>query len=261
MIRQKCHLEDVVLKHYPGEWIEPCDARVIIVLASGKCATTTFTHLLNISPDIFAGHELAPRLWHLGDDVFKDDCESNQWDMVYWASRRDILSNTHEMGLYFGEVNHRASVFLPAMKRLFPRAKYLLLWRDFDETVISACRWGWYSNMDRNLKGRLVPNEDIKDVRCACAWYWVELYKYLLRHLRDCSYLSVPFDLLRQGDTQSLQRIYAHLGVAVPDAAIIDQVLCQKYNAARNTFDVPKVWHQFDRQAKEITAELLKCAL
>lgn len=207
---------------------------------------------MNLSPDVYAGHELNPRLWHLGDEVFKDDCQSNVWDKIYWASRRDIISNVDCLDMVFCEVNHRTSVFLPAMKRLFPKAKYILLWRDFDETVISGCRWGWYSKLDRNIIGRIYPNGQVKDVRLACAWYWVELYKYLLRHLIHCNYINFPFTWIKQHDYLSIQNAFKVLKIGVPERRLIDDVLMQKHNAAKNLQEVPKIWQEYDQQAQEI---------
>lgn len=172
--------------------------------------------------------------------------------MVYWASRRDTISNINSLGLTFGEVNHRTSVFLPAMKRLFPKARYILLWRDFNETVISACRWGWYSTMDRNKEGRIYPGDSIKDVRMACAWYWIELYQYLLRHLRGCQFICFPFDWIKKRDYDSIQKIFEFCKVGVPEKRLIEDVLMQKYNAARNQQQVPKIWHEYDDQARKI---------
>lgn len=236
------------------------NSKIIIVLGSGKCGTTTVSHLLNLSPNIFAGHELNPRLWHLGNEVFYDDCQSKTWDQIYWATRRDIVSNINSLDLTYGEVNHRISVFLPAMKRLFPNARYILLWRDFDETVISACRWGWYSKFDRNAEGRVHPGQKIKDVRLACAWYWVELYSYLLRHLKNCKYTILPFDWIKNRNFDYIQSIFKFLKVGIPEKRLIKDVLMQKYNAARNQQKVPKIWQKYDNRAKNIQ-EILSASI
>lgn len=256
MIYEKDHLEDVLLKQYPPAWVKPEDSKIVIVLSTGKCGTTTISHILNLSADIFAGHELNPRLWHLGDEVFKDDCKNSKWEEIYWATRRDIISCANGHDMVFAEVNHRTSVFLPAMKRLFPKAKYLLLWRDFDETITSGCRWGLYSQEDRNIEGRIYPDNGIKDIRMACAWHWIELYKYLLRHLKGCDFTGFPFEWIKTHNIYAIQKVFDFLNVNIPEAKFIKQVLMVQYNTHKNTQDVPKIWSDYDKEAKQITDEL-----
>lgn len=258
---EKDLLKSFFLEAYPRVWVNSKDADVIMVLASGKCGTTTMTHLLNTSPEILAYHELAPRLWHLGHRVFWDRCESRLWDEVYWACRRDMISVVNENGLIYAENNQRASVFGPAVKRLVPDTKFVVLWRDFDETVVSGCRWGWYGHADRTAEGRILPPKDLglKDIRDVTAWYWIAFYRQILDFVGDNA-IFFPFEWIKKHKIEKIQGVFEQLGVVVPHGDLIRAVLDRKYNSKVNNQEVPKVWGRFDREAAEITEQLMGAA-
>lgn len=262
IIHDKKHLIQYFYRAYPTGFTKPDNAELIIVLASGKCGTLSTTHLMNLSADIFSTHELNPRLFHLGDRVYKDDCQNPMWGEIYWAARRDILSIVNEHGLIFFDGNHRISVFLPAIKKMFSKAKFILLWRDFDETVISMARWGCYGHLDKTAEGRIrpYPEDGIDDMRLACAWHWCVFYEYILRHIQDIDVIPIHFEWLEQQEIVKLQSVFEKLGVQVPDKSLIQGTLDKKHNATKpkNLFDVPKIWQHFDDRAQEITQQLMK---
>jgi len=220
--------------NYPREWVDSKDADLIFVLGTGKCGTVTLSHILNCVPNVFAYHELAPRLWHLNNEAYKNDCESRVWDEIYWATRRDVCSVIHDNGLIFGEVNHRSTLFLPAIKRLFPKAKFIVLWRDFDDCVVSMVRWGLYSRNDRAVQGRLLPPDNIKDSRMACAWYWVTIYEYILKHIDGCEVLSFPFSWIKNKEVGSIRNSFRKIGLGVPEKQHIQQVLSMNHNKTKH---------------------------
>jgi len=243
------------LLNYPPRWFDSKNVNLICVLGTGKCGTVTLTHLLNCVPNVFAYHELAPRLWHLNDEVYKNDCKSKVWDEIYWATRRDVCSVTQCNALVFGDINHRSTIFLPAIKRLFPKVKFILLWRDFDECVVSMTRWGVYSRNDRALQGRLFP-KDIKDSRIACAWYWIILHEYILKHIGGCKFLNFPFAWIKNREIDSIINGFSGIGLGKPQRSHIEQVLSENHNKTKQEIEIPKIWGSFDRQAKEITQRL-----
>lgn len=257
-LEEKAVLQSFFLKAPPKTWIAAKDASPIMVLSSGKCGTTTLNYLLNCSQSIMAYHELGPRLWHLGDKVFQQKGLGSLWEIIYWAARRDIISTLEENEFRFVENNNRASVFAPAVLRLMPKTKYIVLWRDFDESVISMCRWGIYTPYDRTREGRLEPPPEITDIRNKVAWYWVTFYQWVLDFTKELDdVIFVPFSLIKNKDIEAIQAIFARLNARVPDSDAIQSVLNEKYNAARHKQEVPKVWHDFDSQAKQITKRLM----
>lgn len=258
---EKAVLQSFFLKAAPRTWTPAKDAQPIMVLASGKCGTTTLTYLLNCSQSIMAYHELPPRLWHLGDQVFKDKCQDEIWDTIFWAARRDIISVLEENELRYVENNHRVSVFAPSVVRLMPKTKFAVLWRDFEETVVSGCRWGWYSPYDRTGEGRIQPPEDVTDIRNKVAWYWVNFYRWVLDFIEGLDdVVMIPFEAIKTHDIATIQNVFERLETRVPDEKIIKEVLNEKYNAARHKQEVPKVWHEYDREAQEITERLREVA-
>lgn len=254
---EKQILRNYFLMGFPRKWLQPEESEIIMVLASGKCGTTTVTHLLNCSKDIVAYHEMIPKLWHLGDRVYRDNCESELWEEIYWSAKRDIISISAENDFIFGESNHRISYFAPAVKSIIPKAKFLVVWRDFDETVISGCRWGIYSKYDANIEGRLTPPKELIDIRKQVAWYWIATYSYILNFAEDCeNIVTMPFELIENKDIAKIQEVFEKLEVDIPDKKLISSVLEKKYNKSTNNQPVPKIWHDFDREAQTITERL-----
>ena len=242
--------------NFPQRWYDPDEVDITIVLGTGKCGTVTMSHLLNASPGMFAYHELSPRLWHLCDRVYRDNCSSSVWDEIYWATRRDVCSVTADNGLSFGEVNNRATFFLPAFKRLFPKAKFIVMWRDFDSCVTSMSRWGIYTKNDRAIDGRLELPDYVTDSRQACAWYWCTLYDFVIEHIDDTNFTVIPFDWLKNNRIGSIQNAFEQIGLVVPQEHEIESILARKHNSRKTNIDVPKIWHEFDDRAEELTSKL-----
>ena len=244
------------LGHFPRKWFNAEDIDIVFVLGTGKCGSVTITKILNASPGVYANHELAPRLWHLNNEAHKDDCESNIWDAFYWATRRDYCSITQDNGLVFGEVNHRTTWFLPALKRLFPKAKFIILWREFNSCVESMVRWGVYSPEYRARQGALEPPESITDSRVACAWYWVTLHEYILKHIEGTNFTTLPFTWIKEGNTEAIANTFEKIGLDRPPDDQLKEILSEKLNPTKINLIVPKVWGEFDDRARAITTRL-----
>lgn len=240
----------------------PSESEVIFVLASGKCATTTLTYLLQAADQIVSHHELPPKLWHLGDEIYKDGCRDPWWDKLYWAARRDVFAATNDIGLIYAENNHRTGVFLPAWLRMFPKARYILLFRGFDETVYSGSRWGWYSTADRTPEGRIMPpkEEGINDSRIAVAWYWCAIYEYFLDTLDKANKKAVglPFDWIKERNLDKIATVFEQIGTSPPRKDAMAGVLEKKLNRTNKKLEIPRIWDQYEDRAAKVTERLWK---
>jgi hypothetical protein len=250
------------IEAYPKRWVNPHDAEMIFVVGSGKCATTTMTHLMNLSNSMLSYHEFAPRLWHLSNEVYHDRCKNPWWDKIYWAARRDIISVLNENELIYGENNHRVSPFLPGILRLMPKTKVVILWRDFDETIISGCRWGWYSKYDRTAEGRMRPLKPLGDIRHYSAWYWCAIYEYLLDTTKNFKQVvAFSFEHIKSGNIRKIQELFWWLNVRVPEKNHIATVLNRKYNSAVSKQPVECNWDHYREKAVDIQKRLLSIGI
>jgi hypothetical protein len=142
-----------------------------------------------------------------------------------------------------------------------PKIRFAVLWRDFDETVISGCRWGIYSPFDRTGEGRLIPPKEITDIRNKVAWYWITFHNWLLDFIEPFNdIVFIPFSIIKNREITKIQEVFEKLEARVPDSKLIEAVLNEKYNAARHLQDVPKIWDHYDKKASEITARLVAAA-
>ena len=232
--------------------------KIIFVLGSGKCGTTSLTHLLNCSSEIDARHEEPPKLWEYNRVVY-DGNGIFGYERLYWNSRESLINGIRKKGKVFAEVNHRSSVFLPYWKEMFPKAKYVVLWRDFDETVVSMARWGCYSNKDAGKRYRLQPNKEL-EYRQACAWYWVTIYDYILNHLPEGA-IVLPLQWMENREVKKIQNIFDKLDVELPDVSAIEDSLSIKKNIKKTDRKIEKNWGIFDKKAEEITGELRRLSV
>lgn len=226
--------------------------KIIFVLGSGKCGTTSLTHLLNCSPDIDARHEAYPTLWEYNREVFETDC-SFAYNRIYLDSRENLIYEISNSEKVFAEVNHRSSVFLPCWKEMFPNAKYIVLWRDFDETVVSMCKWGCYGEKDTGIDYRLESPFD--DYRKSNAWYWVTIYEYILKHLPEDA-IGFPLEWMNGNCAEKIQGVFAELDVGIPEISSIKKSVASRLNQAKTHRKIEKNWHEFDDRAREITSRL-----
>ena len=223
---------------------------IIFVLGSGRCGTTTLTKLFNLS-NVTAMHEAKPRLWELCNSVYNDGCQNQTWERLLMEARSTYINST--TGTYI-DINPKASVFLPAMKRLFPDAKFIVMWREFNETVKSLVRWGCYSKKDKLMNGRLSPPVD--GCRKANAWYWVTIYEFILKHLPSDAFFF-PFSWIKNYDIVNISGFFENLLIDIPDAHAMNKVLMQKCNSGKTDRHIKKNWHEFDSRAELITERLM----
>jgi hypothetical protein len=248
------------LMGYPEFYSKPEAVAPIFLLATGKCGTVSMTRLLNLSQKVVAYHEPPPRLLHLGQRAW-DYPAAREWREILWASRRDIVSAVEGDGYTYVETNHRLLPFMPTARDLFPRSRYILLWRDFDETVVSGSRWGLFGPYDRTHEGRPNPPAHLKitDARQAVAWWWCAAHERMLEFLdslRPERYHVLSFEALRQRDVARIAELFAWIGVTPPDEGRVAEELEKERNKNTNRIEVPKTWQAWDEEAANLTRRL-----
>lgn len=240
------------LVSYPERWINPLSANVAWMLSTGKSGTTTLSNLLNISENVQSYHEPSPKLWHLGNFAHKSP-QDPFWQVLLWGARRDVVSCVSPD--IYAECNHRLWPMSYAVNSVFPYAKFIYVLRDMDSTVKSMVRWGMYGSADRNIEGRPM-NPDYQDVRQQCAWLWCEANEFMLDFIEKVGVrrvLYIPFEAIKNHDTELLAKIYPFIGAKKPRKRLIREVLEQKHNESVNKAEFEKTWHGFDGRAKRIT--------
>jgi len=186
--------------------------------------------------------------------IYSDECSNPKWKHLYLNSRKKIINHANDKTI--ADIDHRNTVFLPGFKRWFPSAYYLVLWRDFDETVVSLSRWGCYHWSDIIKRWGRVKTP-YSDYRRANAWYWITIYKYILKHKPEYT-IFIPFEWVRNQEIEKLQAVFWAINVEVPSAYNIRKVLNKKHNQTKRHKHIRKTWHHLDKEAEQITERLME---
>jgi hypothetical protein len=98
-----------------------------------------------------------------------------------------------------------------------------------------------------------------------CAWYWAESNaeaRASLSALPGERRMDLRADDLFAGDQAALERIFAFVGVEMPPAPWIEQVLGQKINAQRaGDYPAPREWSEEERRMVKRQVEAVASAL
>ena len=189
-------------------------------------------------------HEPAPKLYGLGKVLYEAG-PSEAVQQVAMASftvlRGDLLKDALCNRSAYIETSPQVTFLAPAIKTLYPQARFIHLVRKPGEVVRSAMRRQWYQG-NRADQTRIVPR---KGSAFAISWeqwsplqknywLWAETNRWIAFFMEDLpqgSGVRMMSSALFSGDPGSLAQLYESLNRPVPSYRNIDRVLRQKLNA------------------------------
>lgn len=223
---------------FPDRRIPNDELECVWVLSTGRCGTKTVADLLALSPQVFSFHEPQPRIWKLVNEGYQRRGEQRDGalDVVIDAVRRDIIEIANCYEFLYTESNHRFVFFAHELARVFPRSRFIFLYRDMDAVVKSALTRGWYTENDLYKDGRPHPKDGIeRDRGQLLAWYWCETNEYILDFLSGIKrdrWRYLPFNDIDTQRVRKIQEIYEWLKVLSPPDQHIWDILKAKLNAS-----------------------------
>lgn len=236
---------DAYLKAYPDRYVAPESANVIWVLGFGKSGTTTLSKILNLSEDIVAYHEPSPRLWMFDREAYHK-C-GYEFDRVILGARNDYVQVINAHNKIYCEVNHRTTFLAPSVKRVYPKAKFIFIWRDMDEVIESAYSWGLYSETDQHLQHRITSHYKTRREKIADNWIKTNTYALdFLDTLSDSDKFMVSHNDIKNGHTQKFIDLFAHMNVIEPSHNEINALLSVKFNESQHKERIVKNWGHID---------------
>lgn len=234
------------------------------VLSTGRVGSKTLTALFALSSRVVSLHEPDPRLVKASFDAYlqgpRTIAESDAWRDLVYAARDDHVCEANRRGKLYLETNNRLTYLAPVLARCFPASKFIHLHRHPYEVVRSGMRRGYYQGHNWDFaRVRPRPEEPLAAGWEAlprlekCAWFWARINgeaREFVSALPQGRGLDLAADALFAGDRSTIERVYEFVGVAIPPAALIEEELGRKINAAvRGSFPVPSDWSESDRDA------------
>jgi len=249
MADEKLGLKDVYVELFTPNRFPPEELRTCWVLSTGRCGTQTLDGLLSLSKGVASFHEPMPRLHDYNErGLYKT--HTRLIKTLVHASRIDIVSAIHQLGLLYAECQHRWTFFARQVKEVFPRTRFIWLQRDMDGFVRSALQWHWFEDPTR-----IRPIWE-KDEGKALAWYWCKTNEWIrdfVETLSEEDWMFLDFETIRRHEVWELAKIFGVLEVDTPSAGLMEVVLSQERNRGKRR-DIKKGWGDFDERAKRIRA-------
>lgn len=195
---------------------------MFFILSTGRCGSTTIASVLNQSSDAVCIHEHQPKfiieapLYLYG--------ELSHWYLTHTlkVTRPETIK-----GKQFGESNHNLSYMIPALKDVFPKAKFILLIRDGRTAVSSMFSRGWYTGSPelhewdkwriRGDKLRCISADkwmEMDPFEKIC-WHWSYKNSLIIDQLNkfECEWM----DLRLEDFDSKLPAVFSFLGITQPE--------------------------------------------
>lgn len=260
---------------YAQRWQDWEECPCVFVLSTGRVGTKTLTALFALSPQVISLHEPEPRLVKVSFDAYMEGGDlgaSEKWQAVVLAARDDAICEANRRGKTYIETNNRLTYLAPALAAAFPASRFIHLHRHPYDVVRSAMRRGYYQSHNWDF-ARIRPRPGEPDAAGwdamspleKSAWYWErcnkEAHTFLVT-LPAARRMDLRADALFAGDEKMLKDLFDFVGMDFPPRNLVEEVLGQKINAARQGhFPPPSEWDDDERasvrQSVEATAKIL----
>lgn len=117
---------------------------MFFVVSTGRCGSKSIARFLSKSPDCVCVHEAEPKLIAEATRYLYGSFDHSRLAEILRSTRSPMLD-----GKQYGESNHKLSFLIPALREVFPQAKFVWLIRDGRDTVASMYGRGWYSGVSQ----------------------------------------------------------------------------------------------------------------
>ncbi|MDQ7047716.1 MAG: sulfotransferase [Sulfurovum sp.] len=248
------------------------DYSPIFFLSTGRTGTEFFTQLLSKSSKFKVFHSPSSLLCNAQSELieqgrvsyemyskfgFDDERTNILASQIFMASREDLLYKTYLHDKTYVETNNRITFLAPAIKYIFPNAKFVHVYRHPGEFIRSGIRRGYYKSESIHETGRLVPLEDssyytkwsnFDDIQ-KVAWLWNETNTFVddyLMTLDEGDYFKFNFNEL---NTENIVKLMSFLDVDDINKETIENSINKPTNIQK-TGSFPKYnqWKKDDKQ-------------
>jgi len=210
----------------------------------GFGGTQLLSKVLNLIPSVDCDHERR--------DVNSPTALFEKYKGVWYGQsdgeefirkqRIPMVKKVFESGQMFGEVNGILGFFVTPLYKVWPKAKFIYMYRDPRNQIISAhntgvfCHEAFPENFDPYWWPYPYPNWEIKKSweqmsnLERCAWFWADYNEFVMKQLEDIPKDQVfywKFEEMVQG--KNLDKVCEFLEVSMPpDKGALNKLLNTK---------------------------------
>lgn len=265
------------LSSFKEKVISSPDFAPVFFLSTGRTGTQLFTKILKETKDFAVLHAPEPELIEqskLAYSLYRQYNDSIEIEKlitpllshIYLVARERELYNSFCYKKTFVETNNRITFLAPSLKRLFPFAKFVYLYRHPGEFIRSGIRRGWYSGNHEHDTGRITPVDVSSEPYHTwnkwgsiekIAWLWRETNEFIenfLSSIPDKDYIKINFNEL---NIETASNTLHFLGTELSGSKI-GSLISQPVNTQKSgKFPVYENWSSSDQQkVKGLCSEL-----
>jgi len=257
----------------------------IFFLSTGRTGTKFFSLLMSKSKKVIVNHAPSQLFYFTQAELiqqgraayeiymqkgFDDENINKLVSQIFLAAREDFLYKSYLHKKVYIETNNRITFLAPGLKYLFPKAKFVHLYRHPGEFIRSGIRRKYYdpSNKNEHELGRLLPLKGTKyynlwnsfDYIQRVAWLWNETNLFVekfLETLDSTQYRQLNFNNLT---VKKVKNILEFLDINEIDEEAIEKAIKKPVNVQkRGSFPHYRDWSKEDKdKVREICGDLAK---
>ena len=235
----------------------------VFALSTGRTGTQTLAAMLELSPDVMARHEPAPRLVKATFDAFMERGANGwleKWAPIALAARDDFVLDANAVGQVYVESNNRLTYIAEAMCEAFPASKFIFSHRDPYQVIRSGMQRGAYqgAGMAWNF-ARIRPRpgeryhgewESLNPLQKE-AWRWAQVNQMaydFFQTLPEPRRLELPAKTFFDGHESVYRQVFEFVGVSCPPLDEIRKVMGRKMNAQAHFNGLSFQWTESTRE-------------
>jgi len=220
------------------------DAKPVWVLSTGRAGTASLDNLFKFFPEIQSYHEPKPNLFKFSFDYYSQKISSVEALNSLTYLRDEFVHEAMYKNRLYVETNNRCSYIANLLLKRYPNSRFIHLYRDPYDYIISGLRRKWYSghNCDftriKPLRGEVYYEKwaQMSDME-KIAWNWLKVNEIILKFLETLppdQRLSVKAEELFRGDESLIKKILKFIGLKPPYPIYkIQKSLKKKVNAQK----------------------------
>ncbi|SNT36061.1 Sulfotransferase family protein [Ekhidna lutea] len=228
----------------------------VFFLSTGRCGTEWFTHLLSKDKNTAVFHDPTPNLSTQNRFMHKLSVlgDKNNLEIaknLLFAGREQYLRYAYKSEKSYVETNNHITFFAFALAELFPKAKFVHLYRHPGDFVTSGLNRGWFES-NETATAKLITSDNEKDwgnytTLEKIAWVWNETNSFIESFKNQYPNRSFSYDFTHR-DYNNLVKLIDFLGLNIPQKTLKKALSIKKNVQKSHTFPSYPNWDDSDRK-------------
>lgn len=210
----------------------------VFVLSTGRCGTKLLSGLLQLNSRVAVYHGNTPELtWYSGYAFQHFKTKDSELKTAIDLARYEQIRNEYLLGKKYIETNNRITFFAHQLAELYPRSKFIHLYRDVYKVVKSGNSRNWYGNDKLIDEGKIRPLgentvwEQFSQVE-KIAWMWNETNRFaddFKKTVEASRVMTIEAEELFLNVNQA-KAIFSFCGLEAPASGLIAKTIHRPVN-------------------------------